>query len=90
MVDLWQAVTGENAHNMEIQPALSALEQAEQLIEEFNIKSATLFDHKPVLRIQVSDSEFTRVLELRTTLVEKLKPTGFRFIALDLDHNTES
>ncbi|MCE2402081.1 hypothetical protein J4G08_14500 [Candidatus Poribacteria bacterium] len=75
---------------METQPALSALEQAEQLIAEFNIESATLFDHKPVLRIQVSDSEFTRVLELRTTLVEKLKPTGFRFIALDLDHNTES
>ena len=87
MVDLWQAVIGENAHNMETQPSLSALEQAEQLIEEFNIQSATLFDHKPVLRIQVPDSEFARVLELRTTLVEKLKPTGFRFIALDLDHN---
>ena len=89
MVDSWQAVTGENAHSMETQPPLSALEQAEQLIEEFNIESATLFDHKPVLRIQVPDSEFTRVLELRTTLVEKLKPTGFRFIALDLDHKPE-
>ena len=90
MVDLWQAATGENAHNMETQPPLSALAQAEQLIEEFNIESATLFDHKPVLRIQVPDSEFARVLELRTELVEKLKPTGFRFIALDLDHNTKS
>ncbi len=89
MVDLWQAATGENAHNMETQPALSPLEQAEQLIQEFNLKSATLFDHKPVLRIQVPDSEFARVLELRTTLVEKLKPTGFRFIALDLDNKTE-
>lgn len=75
---------------METQPPLSALKQAEQLIEEFNIESATLFDHKPVLRIQVPDSEFARVLELRTELVEKLKPTGFRFIALDLDHNTKS
>ena len=90
MVDLWQAATGENAHNMDTQPQLSALEQAEQLIEEFNIESAILFDHKPVLRIQVSDSEFTRVLELRTILVEKLKPTGFRFIALDFDHKTKS
>lgn len=90
MVDLWQAATGENAHNMETPPSPSALEQAEQLIEEFNIENATLFDHKPVLRIQVPDSEFARVLELRTTLVEKLKPTGFRFIALDLDHETDS
>ncbi len=75
---------------METQSPLSALKQAEQLIEEFNIESATLFDHKPVLRILVPESEFARVLELRTDLVEKLKPTGFRFIALDLDHNTES
>jgi PP-loop superfamily ATP-utilizing enzyme len=75
---------------METLPELSALEQAEQLIEEFNIEGATLFDHKPVLRMQVHDSEFARVLELRTTLVEKLKPTGFRFIAIDLDHSTES
>ena len=89
MVDLWQGATGENAHNMKTQPALSALEQAEQLIEEFDIEGASLFDHKPVLRIQVHDSEFARVLELRTTLVEKLKPTGFRFVAVDLDHSTE-
>ena len=90
MVGLWQAATGENAHNMETQPPFSDLEQAEQLIQEFQIESATLFDHKPVLRIQVPASEFARVLELRTTLVEKLKPTGFRFIALDLDDKTES
>ena len=90
MVGLWQAVTGENAHNMETQPSFSALEQAERLIQEFHIESATLFDHKPVLRIQVPDSEFARVLELRTTLVEKLKSTGFRFIALDLDDKIES
>ncbi len=87
MVGLWQEATGENAHNMESQPAPSALQQAEQLMQEFDIKGAILFDHKPVLRIQVPDSEFARVLELRTTLVEKLKSTGFRFIAVDLDHN---
>ncbi len=75
---------------MEIQSPLSALAQAEKIFEKFNIESATLFDHKPVLRIQVSDSEFARVLDLRSTLVEKLKPTGFRFIALDLEANTET
>ena len=90
MVVLWQVAIGENAHNMEIQSPLSALAQAEKIFEKFNIESATLFDHKPVLRIQVSDSEFARVLDLRSTLVEKLKPTGFRFIALDLEANTET
>ncbi len=90
MVDLWQVAIGENAHNMDTQPPLSALEQAQQLIDAFNIESATLFDHKPVLRIQVPDSEFARVLDLRTTLVDRLKPTGFRFIALDLDSDTET
>ena len=84
MVDLWQEVIGENRNNMETEPTLSPLQQAEHLISEFGIEGVVLFDHKPVLRIQVPDSLFARVLEHRTELVEKLKPTGFRFIALDL------
>ena len=88
MVALWQVVIGENVRNMEIQSPLSALAQAEKILEKFDIESAALYDHKPVLRIQVSDSEFARVLDLRSTLVEELKPTGFRFIALDLDTNS--
>ncbi len=87
MVDLWLAVIGENENNMENQPTPSALQQAEQIVSEFGIDGAILYDHKPVLRIQVPDSVFTDVLNLRTELVEKLKPTGFRFIALDLDGN---
>ncbi|MYF97906.1 hypothetical protein F4212_02040 [Candidatus Poribacteria bacterium] len=72
---------------METQPELSPMKQAEQLIAEFDIEGASLYDHKPVLRIQVPDSQFARVLELRDTLVEKLKPSGFRFISVDLDSN---
>ncbi len=90
MVDLWQEVIGEGRNNMETQSAPSAMQQAEKLLAEFGIEGASLFDHKPVLRIQVPDSEFARVLELRSTLTEKLKPTGFRFISLDLDHTSES
>lgn len=89
MADLWQEVIGENRNNMETEPTLSPLQQAEHLISEFGIEGAVLFDHKPVLRIQVPDSLFTRVLERRTELVEKLKPTGFRFIALDLNSNKD-
>ena len=89
MADSWQEVTGENELNMDDQPLPTALEQAKKLIEEFNIDSATLFDHKPVLRIQVPNSQFSRVLELRSSLVDRLKSTGFRFIAVDLDHITD-
>lgn len=85
MADLWREVIGENRNNMETESTLSPLQQAEHLISEFNIEGAVLSDHKPVLRIQVPDSLFTQVLDLRTELVEKLKPTGFRFIALDLN-----
>lgn len=85
MADLWQEVIGESKNNMETQPELSPMKQAEQLIAEFDIEGASLYDHKPVLRIQVPDSQFARVLELRDTLVEKLKPSGFRFISVDLD-----
>ncbi len=84
MVDLWQEVIGEGKNSMETQPELSPMKQAEQLIAEFEIEGVSLYDHKPVLRIQVPDSQFARVLELRDTLVEKLKPTGFRFISVDL------
>lgn len=87
MADLWQEVIGESKDNMETQPELSPMKQAEQLIAEFDIEGASLYDHKPVLRIQVPDSQFARVLELRDTLVEKLKPSGFRFISVDLDSN---
>ena len=90
MADLWQEVIGESENNMENQPTPSALQQAEHLISEFGIEGAILYDHKPVLRIQVPDSAFTDVLKVRTELVEKLKPTGFRFIALDLDSNSKS
>ena len=67
----------------------SALAQAEQLFAEYNIKSVKLFDHKPVLRLLVPDSEFERILDMRTKLAEELKSTGFRFIAIDLEHNSE-
>ena len=89
MADSWQEVIGENKNNMETEPTPSDLQQAEHIISEFGIEGAILFDHKPVLRIQVPDSDFSRMLDLRTELVEKLKPAGFRFIALDLDSNTD-
>ena len=63
----------------------AALTQIKQILHEFQIKDVSLFDHDPVLRIQVSDAEFARALQLRETLVERIKPLGYRFVAIDLD-----
>ncbi len=63
----------------------AALTQIEQILHEFQIENVSLFDHDPVLRIQVSDAQFARALQLRETLVERIKPLGYRFVAIDLD-----
>ena len=62
-----------------------ALAEVERVLHEFQLEDVSLFDHAPVLRIQVSEAQFTRVLQLRETLVDRIKPLGYRFIALDLD-----
>ena len=63
----------------------TALAQIEQILLEFQIEDVLLFDHEPVLRIQVSDAQFARALQVRETLVERIKPLGYRFVAIDLD-----
>lgn len=73
----------ENSPEQDKKPTV--LTQIEQLLGEFQLEDVSLFDHDPVLRIQVSDAQFTLALQLRETLVERIKPFGYRFIAIDLD-----
>lgn len=75
---------------MDSESTLTALEYAKKCFAEHKIKNVRLFDHKPVLRIQVTEADFGRILDMRTKLVEQLKPIGFRFIAIDLEHNNEN
>ena len=63
----------------------AALAEVERILHEFQLEDVSLSDHAPVLRIQVSDAQFAHALQLRETLVERIKPLGYRFIALDLD-----
>ena len=91
MVDSWQVVTGGDSPNMEKDPNTvqvedpGALAEVQRILHEFQLEGVSLFDHAPVLRIQVSEAQFTRALQLRETLVDRIKPFGYRFIALDLD-----
>ena len=63
----------------------TALAQIKQILHEFQLEGVSLFDHNPVLRIQVSDAQFALALQSREALVERIKPLGYRFIAIDLD-----
>jgi len=91
MVDLWRGVTGGDSPKMEKNPGTgqaespAALVEVKQILSEFELEGVSLFDHAPVLRIQVSEAQFTRALQLRETIVDRIKPLGYRFIALDLD-----
>ena len=73
----------ENSPVQDEKPA--ALAQIKQILYEFQLEDVSIFDHDPVLRIQVSDAQFEQALQLRETLVERIKPLGYRFIAIDLD-----
>ena len=91
MVDSWLGVTGggvlrmEKEHSQEHSENQTSLKEIEQILHEFQIKDAVLFDHAPVLRIQISEAQFMHALQVRETLVERIKPLGYRFVALDLD-----
>ena len=61
-----------------------SLGEARSCLEEIGIKEALLFDHSPVLRIQVPEPTFDRALQMRETIVNRLTEIGYRFIALDL------
>ncbi len=61
-----------------------SLTKARRCLEEIGIKEALLFDHSPVLRIQVPETAFDRALQMREAIVDRLKAVGYRFVALDL------
>lgn len=75
----------ENENSQRHHENQASLKEIEQVLHEFQIEGVVLFDHSPVLRIQISEVQFAHALQVRETLVERIKPLGYRFIALDLD-----
>ena len=66
-----------------------SLAEARRYLEEIGITEALLFDHSPVLRIQVPERVFDRALQMREAIVDQLKAVGYRFVALDLANNDD-
>ena len=75
----------EKEHSLEHNENQTGLKKIKQILHELQIEDAVLSDHTPVLRIQISEVQFAHALQIRETLVECIKPLGYRFIALDLD-----
>lgn len=72
-------------HSLEQGENKASLKEIEQILHELQIEDAVLFDHAPVLRIQIPEAQFAHALQIREVLVERIKPLGYRFVALDLD-----
>lgn len=62
-----------------------SLSEAQRSLERLGLKDVLLFEHSQVLRIQLSEEDFDRAVQMRDTIVKELKAAGYRFIALDLE-----
>ena len=62
---------------------------AQQCLSELGIPEASIYPHRKIVRIQVAEADFDRAIQMRETIVERLKTIGYRFVALDFDEKTD-
>ena len=62
---------------------------AQQCLSELGIVEASIFAHRKIVRIQVAEADFDRAVQMRETIVERLKTIGYRFVALDFDEKAD-
>ena len=62
---------------------------AQQCLSELGITEAAIYPHKRIVRIQVAESDFDRAIQIRETIVERMKTIGYRFVALDFDEKAD-
>lgn len=62
---------------------------ARQALSELGISEASIHPHRKIVRIQVAEADFDRAIQVRETIVERLKTIGYRFVALDFDEKAD-
>ena len=62
---------------------------AQKCLSELGIAEASIHPHKKIVRIQVAEVDFDRAIQMRETIVERMKTIGYRFVALDFDEKTD-
>ena len=60
---------------------------AEQCLSELGIPS--IYPHRRIVRIQVAEADFDRAIQMRETIVERMKTIGYRFVTLDFDEKSD-
>lgn len=63
---------------------LYQIAQAEEILRDLGFMQLRVRHHGDLARIEVPKGQLTRAIEQADTIIEKLKETGFLFIALDL------
>ena len=62
---------------------------AQECLSELGIPEASIYPHKRIVRIQVAEADFDRAVQMRETIVERMKTIGYRFVALDFDEKAD-
>ena len=66
------------------QTELDLLAQAKQTLNALGLEQIRLAEHQRILQIGLSDPDFTTAIQIRETIVAKIKALGYRFVTLDL------
>ena len=66
------------------QTELDLLEQAKQTLNALGLEQIRLAEHQRILQIGLSDPDFETAIQIRETIVAKVKALGYRFVTLDL------
>jgi len=64
---------------------LNRIMKAEEYLYTLGLKIVRVRDYGNLCRIEVSESDFGKILKNKEKIVEKLKKTGYLFITLDLE-----
>ena len=62
---------------------------AQQCLSELGIPEAAIYPHRKIVRIQVAEADFDRAIQMRETIVERMRTIGYRFVALDFDEKAD-
>ena len=66
------------------QTDLDLLAQAKQTLNALGLEQIRLAEHQRILQIGLSAPDFKTAIQIRETIVAKIKALGYRFAALDL------
>ena len=78
------ALNHERCSPRSISDRVRFLAQAKQTLNALGLEQIRLAEHQRILQIGLSDPDFKTAIQIRETIVAKIKALGYRFVTLDL------